>query len=237
MCRICIVQIQPRKHILDRAEYTAPTRKHEQDHTGQEYICPETSRSCCGNRLSVRRVEHLPYTLFWNPCLTPPFTFGRFVLMRDDGVAGHLLETAAAVGDPALTTTSPKTTTASFKGRGKGCMVAGLSPNTLYHFRVCAVNNRTRSMLSTPLEVRECCLRVKPFFLPKISISTSHVISALSFHSRGTQNLRSQTAVRQRKPEQSQMNRGVYANEIPTYRVRERNQTSQSTTKYIQKEC
>ena len=77
--------------------------------------------------------------------------------MRDDGISGHHLETAAAaIGDPAPTTSSPKTTinTASFKGRGNGCTVAGLSPNTLYHFRVCAVNKRTRSMLSAPLEVR-----------------------------------------------------------------------------------
>ena len=51
LCRICVVQIQPRKHALDRAGYTAPTRQHEldhtdhtdrTDHTDQEhiYICP-----------------------------------------------------------------------------------------------------------------------------------------------------------------------------------------------------
>ena len=65
MCRICIVQIQPSLHIrdvqdlhspvvqiqpkkpvLDHADDTAPTRQHEldhtdhTDHTDQEYICP-----------------------------------------------------------------------------------------------------------------------------------------------------------------------------------------------------
>lgn len=42
---------------------------------------------------------------------------------------------------------------ASYKGRANGCEVAGLSPNTLYHFRVRAVNTRTRSSLSPALEV------------------------------------------------------------------------------------
>ena len=43
---------------------------------------------------------------------------------------------------------------ASYKGRTNGYEVAGLSPNTLYHFRVRAVNTRTRSSLSPALEVR-----------------------------------------------------------------------------------
>ena len=43
LCRICIVQIQHKEHVLDHAEDTAPTRQHELDHTGQEYICPEKS--------------------------------------------------------------------------------------------------------------------------------------------------------------------------------------------------
>ena len=48
LCRICTVQIQPKKHVLDHADHTAPTRKHEPhhtDHTDQESICPEKSRS------------------------------------------------------------------------------------------------------------------------------------------------------------------------------------------------
>lgn len=101
----------------------------------------------------------------------------RFVLFRDDGVAGNLLETAAAaaaargngssssggssgVSPPRASTTvsttsasAARTTLASFKGCANGCEVAGLSPNTLYHFRVRAVNARTRSSLSPPLEV------------------------------------------------------------------------------------
>ena len=50
MCGICIVQIQPRKHVLDHAGYTASTRQHEldhtdhTDHTDQEPICPEISK-------------------------------------------------------------------------------------------------------------------------------------------------------------------------------------------------
>ena len=38
---ICILQILPRKHVLDLADYMAPTRQHELDHTDrtdQEYI-------------------------------------------------------------------------------------------------------------------------------------------------------------------------------------------------------
>ena len=58
ICRICLVPIQPRKHVLfvDHAHYTAPTRQHDldhtdhTDHTDQEYTCPERSRSWNGNR-------------------------------------------------------------------------------------------------------------------------------------------------------------------------------------------
>ena len=45
LCRICTVHIQPRKHVLDHADYTVPTRQHEldhtdhTDHTDQEFIC------------------------------------------------------------------------------------------------------------------------------------------------------------------------------------------------------
>ena len=57
MCRICAVQIQPRKLVLDHADYTAPTRQHDLDRTDQESICPDGSRSWRENRLSVRSVE------------------------------------------------------------------------------------------------------------------------------------------------------------------------------------
>ena len=33
LCRICIVQAQPRKHVLHDAGFTTPTRHHELDHT------------------------------------------------------------------------------------------------------------------------------------------------------------------------------------------------------------
>ena len=42
LCRICRVQILSRKHVLDHADYTAPTPQRELfiDHTDQESICP-----------------------------------------------------------------------------------------------------------------------------------------------------------------------------------------------------
>ena len=39
---------------VDHAEYTAPTRQCELDHTDQGSICPDRSRSCRANRWSVR---------------------------------------------------------------------------------------------------------------------------------------------------------------------------------------
>ena len=44
LCRICMVQIQPRDLVLHRAGYTVTTRWHEldrADHTDQQHICPE----------------------------------------------------------------------------------------------------------------------------------------------------------------------------------------------------
>ena len=32
LCRICIVHIQPKKHVLDHADPSTPTRQHELDH-------------------------------------------------------------------------------------------------------------------------------------------------------------------------------------------------------------
>ena len=52
-CLVCVVHIQPRNHVPDHADYTAPTRQNELDPTGdidQEYIWPERSRSSSGNR-------------------------------------------------------------------------------------------------------------------------------------------------------------------------------------------
>lgn len=75
--------------------------------------------------------------------------------MRDDGVAGNILEMAAGRGVSPTPASAAVTAVASFKGRASGCEVAGLSPNTLYRFRVRAVNSRTRSALSAALEVSE----------------------------------------------------------------------------------
>ena len=56
-----MVQIQPRKPVLDHADYIARTRQHEldhTDHTDQEHIFHEISRSPSGNRLFVRGVAY-----------------------------------------------------------------------------------------------------------------------------------------------------------------------------------
>ena len=57
LCRICTIQIQPRKHALDHADCKASTRQREldhtdntdhtdhTDHTDQVSIHPERSRS------------------------------------------------------------------------------------------------------------------------------------------------------------------------------------------------
>lgn len=36
LCSICILQAQPRQHVLDHADYTAPTWQQEQYDTYQE---------------------------------------------------------------------------------------------------------------------------------------------------------------------------------------------------------
>ena len=36
LCRIHILQIQPRKHVLAHEDYTAPSQKHELDHTDKK---------------------------------------------------------------------------------------------------------------------------------------------------------------------------------------------------------
>ena len=57
LCRIRIVQIQPKKHILDHADFTTSIRQHELDHTDQESICPEVSASFSGEGWSIRCVN------------------------------------------------------------------------------------------------------------------------------------------------------------------------------------
>ena len=59
-CCAGTVQIQPRKHDLVHADYTATTRQHEldpTDPTDQEPMCPERASSSRGNQLPVRCVK------------------------------------------------------------------------------------------------------------------------------------------------------------------------------------
>ena len=59
-CRICEVQIQPRKQVLDLADYTNPTRQHQLDHTDYIDHLPykmNVDHAWSGNRRSVRRVS------------------------------------------------------------------------------------------------------------------------------------------------------------------------------------
>ena len=61
--RICIVQIQPRKVVLDNnahfAYCRAPTRQQDDpDRTDQEPICPERSRSSSGSGGAIRVVKY-----------------------------------------------------------------------------------------------------------------------------------------------------------------------------------
>ena len=64
-----MVQIQPRKVVLDRADSKAPTCQHEldhtdsTDHTDQEQIFPERSRS--STVVGIDCTDHLPDDL-WN---------------------------------------------------------------------------------------------------------------------------------------------------------------------------
>lgn len=80
----------------------------------------------------------------------------RFTLARDNGVDGNALE-LETVQSNSLSAGAETTTVASYKGRGTSCEVAGLSPNTMYQFRLRTMNAKTRSPLSAPLEV--CSLR------------------------------------------------------------------------------
>ena len=45
LCRICTVQIHPRKHVRDHAGFTAPTRQHELDHTDHTHHTHHTDHT------------------------------------------------------------------------------------------------------------------------------------------------------------------------------------------------
>ena len=51
--KICIVQIKPRKHVPDHADYSAPTRQHGLDHTDREYICPGKTHAKWGPAIQI----------------------------------------------------------------------------------------------------------------------------------------------------------------------------------------
>ena len=78
LCRICMVHIQRRKHVLDRTDYTAPTwQQHELDHiqsSGIYLACladvDHELYCCCRNRFSVEIVKY--YCLHSNTyqCMT-----------------------------------------------------------------------------------------------------------------------------------------------------------------------
>ena len=50
LCRVCMLQIQPRQHAIEHAVCVAPIPQRELDHTDQGYICPGRASSCGGNR-------------------------------------------------------------------------------------------------------------------------------------------------------------------------------------------
>ena len=54
LCRVYILQIQPRQHALEHAVCLAPTPQRVLDHADQGYICPERDSSCSGNRCPER---------------------------------------------------------------------------------------------------------------------------------------------------------------------------------------
>ena len=62
LCGTCTVQIRPRKHVLARADYAAPTLQHESDHTDQESICPAW-QSCITNCTEIAHTAHTDHLL------------------------------------------------------------------------------------------------------------------------------------------------------------------------------
>ena len=51
LCGICVVQIQPKNHVLDYAGYWTPTRQHELDHTDHtDHTDQESDLPCLADR-------------------------------------------------------------------------------------------------------------------------------------------------------------------------------------------
>ena len=65
-----VVQTQPKRRVLDRADYTAPTRQHDlnhtdhadhtdhTDHTDQEFICPEDTPGTVDHLVGIECLSH-----------------------------------------------------------------------------------------------------------------------------------------------------------------------------------
>ena len=65
-----VVQTQPKRRVLDRADYTAPTRQHDlnhtdhadhtdhTDHTDQEFICPEDIPGTVDHLVGIECLSH-----------------------------------------------------------------------------------------------------------------------------------------------------------------------------------
>ena len=65
----CTARIQPRTPVLGHADYTALTRQQELDHTDEEYIFPERSRSC-----TVVGIDYLSEGVEWFTYTAVDFT-------------------------------------------------------------------------------------------------------------------------------------------------------------------
>ena len=59
LCRVSIVQIQHRKHVVDHADYMAPSRQRELDHTDNECICPAWQISLAHNFTHVGQIDQI----------------------------------------------------------------------------------------------------------------------------------------------------------------------------------
>ena len=142
LCKICIVQFQPKKHALDDADHTTPTRQQELDHADQESICPERSRSSSGNRLSICPMcETVKTHLISVPILN------EFHVWYIASISIPLLANMSGDGNVGIvshnfTSSHTETSTASLESRRPsvtglncrllGCLVAAFSGSAFY---------------------------------------------------------------------------------------------------------
>ena len=93
LCRICVVQIEPTKLVLDRADYTALTRQHELDHTDRTDPIDHTDQECIylllkdlDNEVGVDHTDHVSEVcLFFTAARSSGYVAGIISLqvMRD----------------------------------------------------------------------------------------------------------------------------------------------------------